>query len=60
METYLSLTLAKSMVGRRAVQLDGLRALAVAAVAWSHWSSKQPPGIALGRLGVTLFFVLSG
>lgn len=42
-------------------QLDALRALAVAAVAWSHWT---PPelhgGIPWGIYGVNLFFVLSG
>src|SRR5687768_9773896 len=42
-------------------QLDALRALAVTAVAWSHWT---PPeyhgGIPWGPLAVKLFFVLSG
>lgn len=42
-------------------QLDGLRAIAVCGVLWSHWA---PPywqlGVPWGRLGVSLFFVLSG
>jgi peptidoglycan/LPS O-acetylase OafA/YrhL len=40
-------------------QLDGLRALAVAAVAWSHWERPYQFGIPFGS-GVHLFFVLSG
>lgn len=42
------------------LQLDGLRAIAVLAVAWSHWA---PPRWLLGvpwGTGVQLFFVLSG
>jgi peptidoglycan/LPS O-acetylase OafA/YrhL len=38
-------------------QLDGLRAVAVAAVVIYHWFT---PPFALGQWGVTLFFVLSG
>ena len=42
-------------------QLDALRALAVAAVAWSHWAPKDlHGGILWGPYGVKLFFVLSG
>lgn len=40
-------------------QLDGLRALAVAAVAWSHWERSYQFGIPFGA-GVHLFYVLSG
>lgn len=40
-------------------QLDGLRAVAVAAVAWSHWLPAWQYGVPLGA-GVHLFFVLSG
>ncbi|MGE0363787.1 MAG: acyltransferase family protein [Vicinamibacterales bacterium] len=40
-------------------QLDGLRAGAVAAVAWSHWLPEWQFGVPLGA-GVHLFFVLSG
>jgi len=40
-------------------QLDGLRAVAVAAVAWSHWLPDWQFGVPLGA-GVHLFFVLSG
>ena len=40
-------------------QLDGLRALAVAAVAWSHWERPYEFGIPFGA-GVHLFYVLSG
>lgn len=40
-------------------QLDGLRALAVAAVAWSHWMPGAQFGVPFGA-GVHLFFVLSG
>jgi peptidoglycan/LPS O-acetylase OafA/YrhL len=40
-------------------QLDGLRAGAVAAVAWSHWLPAFQFGLPLGA-GVHLFFVLSG
>lgn len=40
-------------------QLDGLRAVAVAAVAWSHWERSLQFGIPFGA-GVHLFFVLSG
>ena len=42
------------------VQLDGLRALAVLAVMWSHWAPGEwQIGIPWGT-GVQLFFVLSG
>jgi peptidoglycan/LPS O-acetylase OafA/YrhL len=40
-------------------QLDGLRAAAVTAVAWSHWLPAWQFGLPLGA-GVHLFFVLSG
>ncbi len=40
-------------------QLDGLRALAVAAVAYSHWLPGWQFGVPFGA-GVHLFFVLSG
>ena len=39
--------------------LDGLRAVAVLAVAWSHWAPHHQFGIPFGA-GVHLFFVLSG
>lgn len=44
-------------------QLDGLRALAVGAVWLSHWDVTRLPWMSrwpLGKLGVELFFVLSG
>jgi peptidoglycan/LPS O-acetylase OafA/YrhL len=44
-------------------QLDGLRAMAVLMVLWSHWAPKPYRSVAgtdLGYLGVQLFFVLSG
>jgi len=44
---------------RNLPQLDGLRALAVAAVAWSHWERAYQFGIPFGA-GVHLFYVLSG
>jgi peptidoglycan/LPS O-acetylase OafA/YrhL len=40
-------------------QLDGLRAVAVAAVAWSHWERPYQFGMPFGA-GVHLFYVLSG
>ena len=40
-------------------QLDGLRALAVMAVAWSHWERPYQYGLPFGA-GVHLFYVLSG
>lgn len=40
-------------------QLDGLRAVALAAVAWSQWEPDSQFGIPFGA-GVHLFFVLSG
>ena len=40
-------------------QLDGLRAVAVLAVAWSHWERPYQFGIPFGA-GVHLFYVLSG
>lgn len=42
-----------------APQLDGLRAVAVAAVAYSHWLPAWQFGVPFGA-GVHLFFVLSG
>lgn len=42
-----------------APQLDGLRAVAVAAVAYSHWLPQWQFGVPFGA-GVHLFFVLSG
>lgn len=42
-----------------APELDGLRAVSVAAVAWSHWLPGWQFGLPLGA-GVHLFFVLSG
>jgi peptidoglycan/LPS O-acetylase OafA/YrhL len=43
-------------------QLDGLRALAISLVILFHWFPEDglPQAMALGSLGVTLFFVLSG
>lgn len=43
-------------------QLDGLRALSVAAVAWSHWRPYQnsEPFLPWGELGVQTFFIISG
>lgn len=41
-------------------QLDSLRAFAVALVMWHHWAPRYQLGFDWGRLGVTLFFVLSG
>src|SRR6267378_3887835 len=44
-------------------QLDGLRALSVAAVAWSHWRAywNPKPSIFPGaEFGVETFFVISG
>ncbi|MEL6109669.1 MAG: acyltransferase [Planctomycetota bacterium] len=42
-------------------QLDGLRAIAVAMVAYFHWVPKEYHfGLSLGYAGVQLFFVLSG
>jgi peptidoglycan/LPS O-acetylase OafA/YrhL len=46
-------------VHRYRPQLDGLRALAVAAVAWSHWERPYQFGVPFGA-GVHLFYVLSG
>ena len=40
-------------------QLDGLRAVAVAAVVWSHWERPYQVGLPFG-IGVHLFYVLSG
>lgn len=40
-------------------QLDGLRTVAVAAVAWSHWERPYQFGVPFGA-GVHLFYVLSG
>ena len=41
-------------------QLDGLRALSVAAVAWSHWWVFSKSLVPWGELGVETFFVISG
>ena len=41
-------------------QLDGLRAIAVLAVVWSHWMPQYTAGLPLGHFGVQMFFVLSG
>ncbi len=41
-------------------QLDGLRAIAVFAVVWSHWMPQYTAGLPWGHFGVQLFFVLSG
>jgi peptidoglycan/LPS O-acetylase OafA/YrhL len=42
-------------------QLDALRGIAVAAVAYSHWvAPRYQFGVRWGTVGVTLFFVLSG
>ncbi len=51
---------AKSSVYLR--QLDGLRTLSVAAVAWSHWRAYQnsEPLLPWGELGVETFFIISG
>jgi len=46
--------------GQHMPQLDGLRTLAVAAVAWSHWMGSYQFGFEWGLMGVNLFFVLSG
>ena len=46
--------------GQHMPQLDGLRTLAVAGVAWSHWLPDQQGGFEWGVMGVNLFFVLSG
>src|ERR1017187_4970215 len=50
----------KASGGRHMPQLDGLRTLAVAAVAWSHWMLPYQFGFEWGLMGVNLFFVLSG
>jgi peptidoglycan/LPS O-acetylase OafA/YrhL len=45
----------------RYVQLDGLRAFALAALAWSHWMpAEYQVRLPWGPFGVQLFFVLSG
>jgi peptidoglycan/LPS O-acetylase OafA/YrhL len=50
----------RALEGRSMVQLDGLRALAVLAVLWSHWApTPWQFGLPWGT-GVQLFFVLSG
>jgi peptidoglycan/LPS O-acetylase OafA/YrhL len=41
------------------IQLDGLRFIAVALVLWDHWMP-EPHTLPFGKLGVNLFFVLSG
>jgi peptidoglycan/LPS O-acetylase OafA/YrhL len=42
-------------------QLDGLRAIAVLAVCWHHWTPRRYHlGLNWGATGVDLFFVLSG
>jgi peptidoglycan/LPS O-acetylase OafA/YrhL len=57
-----ALTTVDRLATRHMPQLDGLRAIAVLMVIWSHWASgyKTLFGIHLGFLGVQLFFVLSG
>jgi peptidoglycan/LPS O-acetylase OafA/YrhL len=46
---------------RYLLQLDGLRAFAVAALAWSHWMpAEYQVRLPWGPFGVQLFFVLSG
>lgn len=47
---------------KRLRQLDGLRALSVAAVAWSHWRAYWFPEswVPWGEFGVETFFVISG
>ena len=47
-------------VSLRSRQLDGLRGLAALAVITHHFPPVDLPRIDLGRIGVTLFFVLSG
>jgi peptidoglycan/LPS O-acetylase OafA/YrhL len=49
----------RSVASAYSPQLDGLRAVAVATVAWSHWLPQWQLGLPLGA-GVHLFFVLSG
>ncbi|MFO7589493.1 MAG: acyltransferase family protein [Acidimicrobiia bacterium] len=44
-------------MGRHRAPLDGLRAVAIAAVIFYHWAPGSLPG---GFLGVDIFFVLSG
>ncbi|GAB3643202.1 acyltransferase family protein [Spirosoma arcticum] len=41
-------------------QLDGIRFVAVGMVLFDHWMVGRVDGLALGALGVTIFFVLSG
>lgn len=41
-------------------QLDGIRFIAVGMVLFDHWMVGRADGLALGALGVTIFFVLSG
>lgn len=41
-------------------QLDGIRFFAVGLVLFDHWMVGRVNGLALGALGVTVFFVLSG
>jgi peptidoglycan/LPS O-acetylase OafA/YrhL len=50
---------ARTDIDRYRPQLDGLRAIAVAAVAWSHWERPYQFGVPFGA-GVHLFYVLSG
>ena len=50
----------KETRGQHMLQLDGLRALAVAGVMWSHWMPAYQYGLEWGLMGVNLFFVLSG
>ncbi len=42
------------------LQLDGIRFIAVGMVLFDHWMVGRADGLALGALGVTIFFVLSG
>lgn len=49
----------RRLTGAYRPQLDGLRAIAVAAVVWSHWERPYQFGLPFG-IGVHLFYVLSG
>lgn len=53
------MTIAESTKPPYAPHLDGLRAIAVAAVAYAHWLPQWQFGVPFGA-GVHLFFVLSG
>jgi len=53
-------TIARASVAAYLPQLDGVRALAVLAVLFSHFLTPYQFGLPLGRGGVLTFFVLSG